>query len=201
MLRILASLGTSIAVFSHEVRGVLNNAGSALLALERDVEQVGDVAEPLRSGWPSRASIERLQDLSTYIDAYVSVSRRRERSPQALYRVLEEVSRRLTGTLAKNIRIEWDVEPQNLRTEPMTRAELDTTLINFLTNSVKAMDAEGHDDRRIHVGAHAENGQVVLRFEDTGVGVDESIRDRVFEPFISDSRSVVSELGVGTAWG
>jgi signal transduction histidine kinase len=202
LLRILASLGTSIAVFSHEVRGVLNNASAALLALERDVSELGKVPVAVRRRLAdARASTERLQDLSTYIDAYVSVSRRRERAPQPLYRVLKEFSDRLTATLARNVKIEWQVEPQNLRTEPMTRSELETTLINFLTNSVKAMDAEGHDERRIHVGARAEDGEVVLRFQDTGTGVDNSIRDQIFDAFISDSRSSVSELGVGTGLG
>ena len=181
---------------------MLNNAGAALLALERDVSQLRKVPAAVRRRMAdARASIDRLQDLSTYIDAYVSVSRRRERAPQPLYRVLEDFSDRLTGTLARNVKIEWEVEPQNLRTELMTRSELETTLINFLTNSVKAMDAEGHDERRIHVGAHAEDGEVVLRFQDTGTGVVESIRDRIFDAFISETRSSVSELGVGTGLG
>ena len=202
LLRILSSLGTSIAVFSHEVRSVLNNANAALMALERAVTRKGKVpADVERRLADARASVERLQELSTYIDSYVSVSRRRERKPQPLYTVLEDFSERLTGTLARNVKIEWEVKPQNLRTEPMTRSELETTLINFLTNSVKAMDAEGHNERRIQVSAHAANGEVVMRFQDTGTGVDRSIRDRIFDAFISDAKSSVSELGVGTGLG
>ena len=37
------------------------------------------------------------------------------------------------------------------------------------------------------VEAFAENGHVVLKFEDTGVGMDRDMQDRMFEPFVSGS--------------
>ncbi len=54
LLRVLASLGTSIAVFSHEVRGTLNNATSTLSDVEEEVRKAC-----LR---PEHPLVERLVD-------------------------------------------------------------------------------------------------------------------------------------------
>jgi signal transduction histidine kinase len=194
LLRVLASLGTSIAVFSHEVRSALTACAAAIGVLseggtaEKQLERAND-------------ALEELQDLAGYIDAYASASRRRDREPQAVHTVISEFVNRFSQNLARHIDFSVSVEPPSLRTTPIARSELDAILFNLLTNSVKAMDAEGHPQRRISVSAKADKGDVAIRFQDTGTGIDSKIRDRIFEPFVSDTRSPVSELGVGTGLG
>jgi signal transduction histidine kinase len=195
LLRILASLGTSIAVFSHEVRSVLITAVAALAALEGkngtgSSQRAREAAE----------AVQGLQDLAGYIDAYVAASRRRERSPQPLYNVLREFEEGLAVKLAQGIEFEWRVEPRSLRTRPVARSELEAILVNLLTNAAKAMDDEGAD-KRVLITAEPDGKEVVIRFQDTGSGVKESIRDRIFRPFVTDTRSSVSELGIGTGLG
>jgi signal transduction histidine kinase len=196
LLRILASLGTSIAVFSHEVRSALNAAAAAFAVLAADYEEDAG-PEQLRE---AHRAITDLTDLAGYIDAYVSLSRRRERTPQPLRAVLREFSGRLSRNLARNIAFEIDVTPENLRTEAMSRSELESALINLLTNSIKAMDAEG-GERRVSIRATPEDGQVVIRFQDTGTGIRPELAERIFDPFVTDSSSAISELGTGTGLG
>lgn len=199
LLTILASLGTSIAVFSHEVRSTLTTLTAALEILARESDTLtADAGTQLDI---AHEGMEELQDLVGYIDAYVSASQRRTREPQPLHRVFEQFVARLSQNLARGVDFTWDVQPVSLRTAPMARSELEAVLINFLTNAIKAMDAEGHPERRIRLTARPSGREVLLRFEDTGTGVDPAIRDRVFDPFISDTRSSVSELGSGTGLG
>jgi signal transduction histidine kinase len=195
LLRVLASLGTSIAVFSHEVRSAVNASAAALTAL---ASGRGKVTERIER---AQVAVHELQDLTGYIDAYVSASQRRKREPQPLTAVIGDFRDRLSSHLARNVNFETDVRPSALRTAPMARSELEAVLINLLTNSVKAMDAEGHRSRRVSISAAADNGEVRLRFQDTGGGIDPKIRDRMFEPFVTDTRSPVSELGTGTGLG
>jgi signal transduction histidine kinase len=194
LLRVLASLGTSIAVFSHEVRSALTACAAAIGVLSE-----GGTAEKQLDR--ANDALEELQDLAGYIDAYASASRRRDREPQAVHTVISEFVNRFSQNLARHIDFSVSVEPPSLRTTPIARSELDAILFNLLTNSVKAMDAEGHPQRRISVTAKADKGDVAIRFQDTGTGIDSKIRDRIFEPFVSDTRSPVSELGVGTGLG
>lgn len=201
LMRVLASLGTSIAVFNHEVQSVLNGASAAYASLSDDLATRRVPAATRAKLDSAGESLERLGDLATYINAYVSVSQRREREPQPLHAVVEAFVTQLSGTLARGVSIDWNVTPRILRTEPMTRSELETVLINFLTNAIKAMNKEGLHERRIGISATARGGRAVLRFQDTGIGIDPSIAEDIFEPFVSDTRSSVTALGIGTGLG
>jgi signal transduction histidine kinase len=196
LLRILASLGTSIAVFSHEVRSALTASSAALQALARSKN--GASAQSLKR---AHVAVEELQDLAGYIDAYVSASRRRKREPQPMARLIEDFTKNLSKNLARSVNFTTKIRPRSLRTAPMTRSEIEAVLINLLTNSVKAMDGEGHPARGISISAEGHDGDIHLRFQDTGTGVDPKIRDEIFEPFVTDTRSQISELGTGTGLG
>ena len=196
LLRVLSSLGTSIAVFSHEVRSALTASSAALRALAAGKRKAS--AESLER---AHQAIEELQDLAGYIDAYVSASQRRTREPQPMARLIEEFTESLSQNLARNIDFTTKVSPRSLRTAPMARSELEAVLINLLTNSVKAMDGEDHPQRCISISAQGRNGEIRLRFQDTGTGIDPKIRGEVFDAFVTDTRSQISELGTGTGLG
>jgi signal transduction histidine kinase len=196
LLRVLASLGTSIAVFSHEVRSALTASSAALQALV-----ASDRKASAKSLKRAHRAVEELQDLAGYIDAYVSASQRRLREPQPMARLIEEFTENLSQNLARNIAFTTKVTPRSLRTAPMARSELEAVLINLLTNAVKAMDGEDHPERCISISAQGRNGDVRLRFQDTGAGIDPKIRHEIFDAFVTDTRSQISELGTGTGLG
>jgi len=204
MLRILASLGTSIAVFSHEVKSVLNAAQGSLSDMEVALEVIPKTArkpvlENLQHG---RNALDRLQALGAYIEGYVSHTRRRHRAAQPMHQVISDFASSFRRTLdQRGISLDWSVKPDHLRTTPLHRSELDAVLFNFLTNAIKAMDLEGHTDRRIRVEVSEDGEEVLLRFHDSGKGIDEEIRERVFEAFVTSSLAHDTELGAGTGLG
>ncbi|MFY0572495.1 sensor histidine kinase [Archangium lansingense] len=204
MLRILASLGTSIAVFSHEVKSVLNAAQGALSDMEIALKGIPKAArEPvLKTLQHGSNALDRLDALGAYIEGYVSHTQRRHRAAQPMHQVMSEFASAFRRTLdQRGISLDWSVKPDHLRTIPMHRSEMDAMLFNFLTNSIKAMDVEGHTDRRIRVDVTEDGEEVVLHFHDSGRGIDEEIRERVFEAFITSSLPHDAELGAGTGLG
>ena len=77
------------------------------------------------------------------------------------------------------------------------RIQLDIVLRNLLANALQALAATAPDEsRRIMVDAGVDGGQVWIRVADTGPGIAEKIRDRLFEPFVSLKSS---GLGLGLA--
>jgi signal transduction histidine kinase len=63
-------------------------------------------------------------------------------------------------------------------------------LINLLTNSVEALG--GHGNVRISLGIEVvEEGRrmVVVKVQDNGLGIPETIRDRIFEPFVTSKEN------------
>jgi signal transduction histidine kinase len=65
-------------------------------------------------------------------------------------------------------------------------------LLNLVSNARTAMTAGG----RLRVATSRENGEVVLRVEDSGRGIDPAIRDRIFEPFFT-TKDEWSNVGLG----
>ena len=71
---------------------------------------------------------------------------------------------------------------------------LQQVLVNLLTNAADAVD--GRATRRIALQAEAEGETVAIRIDDSGEGVPEALRDRIFDPFFS-TKGVGRGLGLG----
>ena len=67
----------------------------------------------------------------------------------------------------------------------MSEAELFAILLNPISNSIKSVLAAGKD-RRIQISGSRENGRTLIRLKDSGVGIDLSRFEEVFEPFKAD---------------
>lgn len=97
-------------------------------------------------------------------------------------------------------------------------SELREVFVNLIVNAVDAMPTGGN----LSISATRENDRLQLRFADTGTGMPEDVRQKIFEPFFSTkgahgtglglsvsysiierhegSISIISELGVGTVF-
>jgi signal transduction histidine kinase len=112
-----------------------------------------------------------------------------------------------------DISIESDI-PINLYTPPMHRTELYSVLINLLTNSIKAVIADGGEDNRILIEGTKEGEEVILRVHDSGIGIPPEHHEEIVEPLISDPQDnlydrledempsqLSSQLGSGSGLG
>ncbi|GAB6062946.1 ATP-binding protein [Deferrisoma palaeochoriense] len=171
----LASLGRMAAGVAHEVRNPLT--GVALL-LDDLHDRAGEPAdrEALRR---AMGEIERLEGIVQELLDYARVEApRRERCPlssvvrSTLFLVEKEARRR-------GVRVE-----HRFRDEGECWADPDKmkqVVLNLCLNAVQSMGEGG--TLRIEVGR--DGGGAVLRVADTGHGIPEDVRDRIFEPFFS----------------
>ncbi len=202
LLRVLASLGGSIAIFSHEVRAVLAQAQGAFGDI---IELLGENNEKLtRAAVQAENNLAALADLASYLDLYMSHGHRRSRAPQPLHTVVAEFATSYGPLLTRRgVDIEVKVTPRHLRTAPMARSELDAILFNLLSNSLKALDSESLRAKTVRVEVQdEEDGRTVLiRFLDSGRGFDPSIESEAFDAFVTTSQASDSHLGTGTGLG
>ncbi len=203
LLRILASLGTSIAVFSHEIRGALNGFSGSILSLKGLLESLGAMKQAQSSIDDVDESITQLNDLASYVMSLIAHTSKREKSEIPVYSVIDEFTSQFKHYLdARQIIFEIAVDPPYLRTAEMHRSEIDSVLFNFLTNSIKAMDRANTDERKIKVSADREGAYVRIGFQDTGTGVDPSIADKIFDAFFTTHQYGDDELvGPGSGLG
>lgn len=206
MLRVLASLGLSISVFGHEVKGAESAILADLLLLDDLIGELPD--EQLRRDLLAQhadleTSAGRLFDIGGYIGALMSRTESRELRDLSVKGAVDRFTRQFGSYMAKQ-RVEFhvDVQPPEMRTTPMHAAEFDSVLLNFLTNSIKSMKRAKVDERRVRIEARRQGRHIALAFEDNGAGVPPELHDRIFDPFFTTTMSEDDGVaGPGTGLG
>jgi signal transduction histidine kinase len=141
---------------------------------------------------------EMVKKLGEFLGLTVGRESRLERKEWVLFPIVESVFRPFVWYF-KESGIEYhNTMPDNLRTPEMYRSELVSILHNLMSNAFKAV--KGEEDRRIEVTGFEENRCVHIRFLDSGMGLDKSLWEEVFEPFKSYSEPDL-RFGVGTGLG
>ncbi|PTD97678.1 nitrogen fixation negative regulator NifL [Pseudothauera lacus] len=67
----------------------------------------------------------------------------------------------------------------------------------LVSNAVEAMNVRGWNERGLFLGTVARDGQVEVEIVDTGPGIPEALRLKIFEPFFSTKPSRGGARGVG----
>ncbi|MCU1082920.1 sensor histidine kinase [Stenotrophomonas maltophilia] len=203
MLRVLASLGLSIAVFSHEVSASTASLEAAVDGLASLIDEAG---EPLRSEARNElAQVKdgsgRIAELGGYLGNLTTQSESRKLRTLVVSTVCETFNSQFESYAAGR-GVKLDVPKMNplLRTCPMHRSEFDSILFNFFSNSMKAIKRARPAHPRILVDAFEEKRFIVLRFQDTGDGIKDMHKDRIFDAFFTTSGSDEEE-GSGTGLG
>jgi signal transduction histidine kinase len=95
------------------------------------------------------------------------------------------------ATENRSVRILLDV-PREVEL-PLARSRIKRVFFNLITNALEAMPGGGE----VRIGARTAGNFVLVDMEDTGPGIPQDIRDRVFEPFVTAGKA--SGLGMGLA--
>ncbi|WP_417818957.1 ATP-binding protein [Tritonibacter scottomollicae] len=206
ILQLLASLGMITAEFSHETGTTFQAAGSAFReALEVAKEARRNDAEFLQTAENAQFMFDRLNALTAYLNEVASARSAREIGPVSLSRALDQFKRGLVQVSERQgVTLSVDFpEFDGLYTAPMHEAELASILLNFFSNSLKAVKTvEG--ERRIHASGELDEDDIILRFCDNGDGINPENEDRIFDLFFttriaapSHSRAIDDATGTG----
>lgn len=202
MLRILAALGLSVSVFSHEIKGVRSSVSGYITLLNTQINATGN--DKLRHYLDNlKNATDRMFDLGGYIGNLVSSIESRKLQTISLKGAIERFKNQFKEYLDRQkIQFEYQIDPVSLRTTEMHASEIDSVLLNFLTNSIKSMKIAKVDPRRIKVTVNSEEDLIVLSFQDNGIGIKNTDKDRVFDAFYTTTNSNLDDLsGAGTGLG
>lgn len=184
----LRSLGELAAGLAHEIRnplGGIQGAGEILARESTDAESRAEFREVLRS---------EISRLDRTVEAFLEFARPTEGVAETLdlRQEVEHVFLLLLGR-AKDSGVELvnDIPPEfELRADPDLLRQV---LLNLSLNGIQAM--EGGGTLRATPLPDRATG---LRIEDTGEGIPEEVRDRLFEPFVT-LRPGGTGLGLATS--
>lgn len=179
----LAALGEMAATVAHEIRNPLGGIASFANLLERDL----DVDDPSRR--LVRKITEGVARLNRIVSSLLSYTRplNLDTHEVDLSAVVEEATAFFELDLDRfggNIRIERHFPGQPLNCEIDTE-QFQQVILNLLLNATQAMRDGGAIRMEVFADDDAENPHAVLCVHDTGIGIDEEIREKLFTPFFT----------------
>ena len=188
MLRALATLGTVLVSFSHEMGQLQNTMGSRssvladILTSYISADEMADVASafhPYKILEDWEEDDRRVKQWFTFALTTIRAGRRRRR----------EVSLRehLQGTKAvwrgflrpREVELAIGFEDDEIDATILAfEIDLDSIFNNLILNSVEAFLSSRHaGDRRINIDVHVQEQQVRISYRDNGPGIHPSIRE------------------------
>ncbi len=197
----MESIGTLAGGIAHDLNNVLAPILLAIGLLRTDEQ------DPSRLQLLSRieGSAQRGAEL---IRQVLSFARGVQGKPGAVNAALlaRDIERIVHDTFPKNLQFELSAPPDlwPVNADP---TQLHQVLMNLCVNARDAMPGGGRlllalenaviDARQARLNPQAKAGRyVLLRVEDTGVGIPRELQDRIFEPFFT-----TKEIGKGTGLG
>jgi signal transduction histidine kinase len=184
----LSNLGEMTASISHEIRNPLGIIKSSAELLKKKLQNL-DPTNPMPGIIVEEAS--RLNDIITDFLSFA-------RPPQPTLRpghlgpLIDKALNHLSKEI-ENRQIEINTQfDEGLSAVMIDNDMIYQTLLNLLLNAMQAIKKEG----RIDVTLTAQGEQVKLRLRDSGPGIDESILDKIWDPFFTKK-----EKGTGLGLG
>jgi signal transduction histidine kinase len=183
VLRVFASVGMSVLMFSHEVKSLLVGMQSQIDELVDDDSLAPKIKRHLRV---FRGMLDRLQHLTGFYESTGSVAADRTVSGvDVLSMVNGFVESFAPQAKKRGITLRFEGDPTlPIRTVAMHEAELSSVLINLYTNAVKAIQRHPNARNREVVMRHSRAGNLeIIDVLDTGVGIRASEKENIFKPF------------------
>lgn len=185
-----------LAMLSHELRNPLNaivGAASLLELPDTPRETISYAQEIIRRQSEHMARLlDELLDVSRMTQNKMQLRKRPFDLRQIVVDAIAAVKPRLeSGHLEFTSRV--SNEPLYVHGDP---ARLQQILTNLLDNAVKYTPPGGH----IWLSVQTESSQVVIRVKDTGIGIEPSLLNAVFELFVQTERTLdraSGGMGVG----
>lgn len=219
----MASLGTLVSGVAHEINNPANFTYGGAQNLQRRLQElrdmlfdmVGERNEETKEVYrmfeeafvPLFQNLDAILDGTDRIKEIVSDLRTFSRLDEAERKCVSIVDG-LTSTISlvranyKNS-VEFITDFQMSKELECWPAQLNQVFMNIMVNAAQAIlekkEQTGCDEMgKIYIRTFGLENQMVIQFEDTGTGMTEEVRKRLFEPFYT-TKSVGDGMGLGMA--
>ena len=197
----LESIGTLAAGIAHDLNNILN---TVMGNIDLIANQIGDKEKLARRVQAIQKASQHGAQVVKQLLMYARKTQD-EHKPVKVADLLQEVALLVDAAFPKSIDVELHLEP-DVPSVKGDSSQLQQVLLNLSVNARDAMPAGG----RLFIAAQVIGGEFVLpkfakaeapqyvkiSVTDTGTGMDDEIRSRIFDPFYT-----TKEAGKGTGLG
>jgi signal transduction histidine kinase len=187
ILKAVATTGSLMFNFSHEVKNLIGKLDTHANTLERIAKSVPkqEQEEFISFARSLRVTRDRLDQQIKLFGTLVSMSGKTQRKRIPLKPICEEVVQGFQYLIE-----EYGIDPpqidvpDSIKVGPMLEVEVFSIIVNLVSNAIKAnLSGQG---RHILIEASETNGKTRLRVYDDGIGLDEKYWEDVFRPLNAD---------------
>lgn len=203
MLRILASLGISLSIFGHEIKGAIDSLNASITLLKMILNSKEVDYEIMETTDSLQKSSDRIFNVGKYIGQITTHNSSRALKSLHVNAVIRDFMEQFNGHLQKkSIGLIMELSEDYIKTIPMHESELISVLLNFTTNSIKFLKKAKVNNPIIKITTQKNLTHVIIRYEDNGPGVSASDKNKIFDAFYTTSIDNDDLLeGTGTGLG
>ncbi|HEV8015013.1 MAG TPA: MASE4 domain-containing protein [Stellaceae bacterium] len=187
----VSDLGHVVTTLIHEVNQPLAAIGNYLSALQR-LAAMGDTEKVATTIEKTLGQSERAREIIRRLRDFVAKREIERRSESLAATVEDAVAVAQAATGRTGVEIEIALEPRGVAVV-IDRLQIEQVLVNLIRNASEAMAMSARRHLAITSRRIADD-KIELRIADTGPGLPNELRERLFQPFTTTK---ASGMGVG----
>ncbi|MCA9070981.1 MAG: PAS domain-containing sensor histidine kinase, partial [Planctomycetaceae bacterium] len=184
-------LGSLAGGLHHEIKNPLAALSLHVQLLEEQIEERDPSDETLRMLGVIKKEVHRIGDVLQSFQDFASIGRLNlgpVNLPELIQRQVKLVRPRADQ---RKVTIHIEPSAESLPTIEADQTRLEQVLLNLILNSMEAMPEGGE----VTISAQHADDVVHLEVSDTGPGVPDDLRDRIFDPYFT-TKSEGTGLGL-----
>ena len=184
-----ALMGEMLANISHQWKQPLNTINLAVINAKfqeknsNQIEKSFDIIE------------ENVNHLASTINDFMSYFDKKTHSEiRSLETIIIEINS-IAGANIKNAGVELLINMQTKKKDVKIASSISQIILNLINNSKDAL-ATKRDDKQIKLTFTVENNSLLIRCCDNGSGIDDSIKEQIFNPYFT-TKDQAQGTGIG----
>lgn len=187
----VSELGQMAQALSHELNQPLTAAGT-YLAAAKELLQAGNVARGQQMLVRAAGQVTRAGEVVERVRLLVRKGEVARRPDDLAATVNEAAALAFTGGQAAGIHLQLIVDAA-MPAVLIDRVQIQQVLLNLMRNAIEALAASPRREIVVRTGTTVD-GMAEITVADTGPGLGEGVRERLFQPFVTTK---ATGLGIG----
>jgi len=188
----LITFGQLSKTITHEIRNPLNFINLSIDYLLDKLKNENLNKDYLNLLQNMKQEIYRINNLITEYLEYTKPLKLNKKPVNILEIINDVISLIEISTRQKGVNIITNYNIDNNLVLNLDTDLIKSCLLNIITNALQAM--ENSLVKKLFIETQLENGNLLIKIKDTGEGVPEEIKEKIFEPFFSTKKG---GLGIG----